>query len=265
MLDAINNRSGMIGLEDGANLPPIIYYHRVAPGADPDTGVTPEVFDSQMRVLKSVGFKGVSLRDGLKASGKSSAGMICITFDDGYQDNYDFAAPILEKYGFRGTIFCVTGKMGEKTGWADDPRWIGHLLMTPGEARSLSKRGFEIAAHSRTHPDLSSLTGTSLWEEVYGSREELEAMLGEAVETFCYPFGYYNDETMEVASRAGFLAARSTRRMSPGKKENLFDLPARSISGEMSLIRFMLTMSGYRIIEKMRNPFPPDLNSGPFI
>ncbi|EQD25082.1 MAG: polysaccharide deacetylase family protein [Nitrospirae bacterium] len=262
MLDALKRRSGMIALEGGKNLPPIIYYHRVAPGADPDTGVTPPAFDRQMGILKSLGFRGVSLREALKSDASSSAGMICITFDDGYQDNYAFAAPVLEKYGFRGTIYCVTGKMGEKTAWADDPRWVGHRLMTGSEARELAARGFEIAAHSRTHPDLSSLTGEELWTEVRGSREELEEVLGETVETFCYPYGFYNDETREAASRAGYRAARSTRRMRPGKTENLFDLPARSISGEMSLARFAVTVSGFRLLEGWRSPLPPVFSDG---
>ena len=257
MLDAIAKGSGMIALEEGANLPPLLYYHRVAPDADPDTGPVPEIFDRQMAILKSLGFRGVTLREALTAPADRSAGMIGITFDDGYRDNYEWAAPILEKYGFRGTIFCVTARLGEKTAWADDPRWVGHLLMTPGEARELSGRGFELAAHSRTHPDLTTLSGEALGDEVAGSRRELEDVLGERVMTFCYPYGFYYARTMEAARQAGYLAARSTRRMRPGKREDRFDLPARSISGEMSLLRFAVTAAGYALAEKFRRPVPP--------
>ena len=257
MFDAIAKGSGMIALEEGANLPPLLYYHRVAPGADPDTGPVPEVFDRQMALLKSLGFRGVTFREALTAPAEQSAGMIGITFDDGYLDNYEWAAPILEKYGFRGTIFCVTARLGEKTAWADDPRWVGHLLMTPTQARELSGRGFEIAAHSRTHPDLTTLSGESLRDEVAGSRRELEDVLGGAVETFCDPYGFYNAQTMEAARQAGYLAARSTRRMRPGKREDRFDLPARSISGEMSLPRFAATAAGYALAERFRRPAPP--------
>ena len=262
MLDALTRRSGMIALREGGNLPPLLYYHRVAPEADPDTGPVPEVFDRQMGLLKFLGFRGVSLREALTASPSDSAGMIGITFDDGYEDNYEWAAPILEKYGFRGTIFCVTGVLGQKTAWAEDPRWVGHPLMTPGQARELSRRGFEIAAHSRTHPDLTTLSGKELEDEVSGSRRELEDLLGEPVVTFCYPYGFYNEETKEEARKAGYLAARSTRRMTPGKGELQFDLPARSISGEMSLARFALTVAGYRLMEELRNPVAPAWASG---
>ena len=262
MLDALTRRSGMIALEEGGNLPPLLYYHRVAPGADPDTGPVPEIFDRQMGLLKSLGFRGVTLREALTVSGHESSGMIGLTFDDGYEDNYEWAAPILEKYDFRATIFCVTGVLGQKTAWAEDPRWVGHPLMTPDQARDLSRRGFEIAAHSRTHPDLTSLSGKALENEVSGSRCELEDLLGEPVVTFCYPYGFYNDRTKEAARKAGFLAARSTRRMTLGKREDQFDLPARSISGEMSLGRFALTVAGYRLMEGLREPVSPSWSSG---
>lgn len=244
----------MIALDEGANLPPIIYYHRVAPNADPDTGVTPDSFDRQMGILKRLGFQGVAMRDLWESGNGGKSGFICITFDDGYQDNYEWAAPILEKYGFRATIYCVTGKMGKKTAWAKDPRWVGHLLMRPEDARDLSRRGFEIAGHSRTHPDLSSLTGEDLWREIYGCREDLQEILGEKVNNFCYPYGFYNEETKETVRRAGYMTARSTRRMRPGRIENRYDLPARSISGEMSLGRFALTVTGFRVVEKSRKP-----------
>ena len=262
MFNALTRRSGMIALEEGSNLPPLLYYHRVAPGADPDTGPVPEVFDRQMAILKALGFKGVSLREALCAPREKNAGMIGITFDDGYQDNYEWAAPILEKYGFRGTIFCVTAVMGKKTAWAEDPRWVGHQLMTSSEARDLADRGFEIAAHSRTDPDLRTLSGDALHDEVAGSRKELEDILGRPVATFCYPYGFYNRETIEASRKAGFFAARSTRRMVPGKREHRFDLPARSISGEMSLSRFALTVTGYSLMERLRMPASPNWNLG---
>ena len=60
-----------------------------------------------------------------------------------------------------------------------------------------------------------------------------------------------------AARQAGYLAARSTRRMRPGKREDRFDLPARSISGEMSLPRFAATAAGYALAERFRRPAPP--------
>ena len=262
MFNAIKKGTGMIALEEGANLPPLLYYHRVAPGADPDTGPVPEVFDRQMSILKSLGFRGVTLREALTAPADKSSGMIGLTFDDGYRDNFEWAAPIMEKYGFRATIFCVTARLGQKSAWAEDPRWAGHLLMTSAEARELSRWGFEIGAHSRTHPDLTTLSGECLKDEVAGSRQELEDLLGEPVETFCYPYGIYNTHTMEAVHQAGFLAARSTRRMCPGRHEYRFDLPARSISGEMSLPRFAFTATGYALLETLRRPSSPRWSAG---
>lgn len=254
MLEVLKKQDGMIGLDDGSNLPPIIYYHRVAPKADPDTGVTPEIFDRQMGLLKSLGFLGVTIECALTAKPQESSRMIAVTFDDGYEDNYQWAAPILDRYGFRGSIFCVTRKLGELTDWSDDPRWVGHRLMTVTQAQELSREGFEIGAHTRNHADLSVTTGEALVDEIAGSRQDLEEMLGVPVPNFCYPYGRFSDEAREVVKKAGFRSGRSTRRMRPGRVESRFLLPARSISGEMSLFRYALTVTGYRMMEASRSP-----------
>ncbi|MHB1286628.1 MAG: polysaccharide deacetylase family protein [Leptospirales bacterium] len=237
----------IIKLNDGTTIDPIIYYHRVAPDADPDTGVTPETFDRQMGFLKRIGFHGVALRTVLEDA-PDSRRRIAITFDDGYRDNLEWAAPILEKYGFRATIFCISGKIGGVSNWDNDPRWVGHPLLTLSQMRELDQRGFEIGSHTRSHPDLSTLSDDAVEEELFRSREELENLLGRSVETLCYPYGRYSRHTPEIARKAGYRAARTTQRMVPGQVEDRFLLPARTISGEMSYARFCLTNSLFRIL-----------------
>lgn len=237
----------IIKLNDGTTLDPIIYYHRVAPGADPDTGVTPQVFDLQMSFLKRIGFHGVSLRTILDGN-SSSESNIAITFDDGYEDNLEWAAPILEKHGFRATIFCISGKPGGVSDWDKDPRWIGHPLLSVSQMRDLDQRGFEIGSHTRSHPDLSKLSDCEVEDELIGSRRELEDSLGRQVETFCYPYGRYSPSSPEIAKKAGYRAARTTRRISPGRIEDRYQLPARTISGEMSFPRFCATLVAFRVL-----------------
>lgn len=237
----------IIKLKDGTKIDPIIYYHRVAPEADPDTGVTPEIFDRQMHFLKGIGFRGVPLKT-ILTGGTSTDPRIAITFDDGYRDNLEWAAPILEKYGFRATIFCISGKPGGLSDWDKDPRWVGHPLLNVTQMRELDHRGFEIGSHTRTHPDLSMLSDQAVEEELVGSRMELEDMLGRSIETFCYPYGRYSPSSPEIARKAGYRAARTTQRMVPGRVEDRFLLPARTISGEMSYPRFCVTVTAFRFL-----------------
>jgi peptidoglycan/xylan/chitin deacetylase (PgdA/CDA1 family) len=238
----------IIKLKDGTIIDPIIYYHRVSPDADPDTGVTPEVFDRQMGFLKGIGFLGVPLKTILSDVPSTASRRIAITFDDGYSDNLEWAAPILEKYGFRATIFCISGKPGRLSDWDKDPRWVGHPLLDIKQMRELDQLGFEIGSHTRTHPDLSKLSDRAVEEELIGSRKELEDMLGRSVETFCYPYGRFSPTSPLIAKKAGYRAARTTKRMVPGRVEDRFLLPARTISGEMSYFRFCLTTTAFRFL-----------------
>ena len=80
-------------LPQGAFPFPILYYHRVAPGVDPRTGVTPETFRRQMGLLAALGYRGVSLFEALKlahgARPSSGPRPVVLTCDDGYLDNYE--------------------------------------------------------------------------------------------------------------------------------------------------------------------------------
>lgn len=231
----------MIRTFEGTLLPPILYYHRVSPGVPAAAGVEPSAFSHQMECLKRLGFEGVPLRD---AEANGTKKPIVITFDDGYMDNFLHAAPILESYGFRATIFCVSRKSGSVSDWTSEPVWAGIPLMNRGHLRELDRMGFEIGSHSRSHPDLSRLSLSEAREEIEGSRRDLEDLLGRAVETFCYPYGAFAKPTVEIVRSAGYRYARSVLPMRWGAKHDRYLLPCRSVSGRMPFVRF----AGYGLL-----------------
>src|SRR5882672_4606470 len=115
---------------------------------------------------------------------------LAITFDDGYRDNFDHAAPILEKLGLPATFFIVTQWMGtEVVPWWDREIGVRHPWMTWDQVKSLHQRGFELGAHTRTHVDLGSVTNREARTEILGARRELEEQLSASVELFAYPYG----------------------------------------------------------------------------
>lgn len=232
----------MIRTVDGDLLPPILYYHRVAPGVHPGVGVEPSEFSRQMSLLKRLGYEGISLRDVKGENGDRKT--VVITFDDGYLDNFQHAGPILQENGFRATIFCVSKKTGGLSDWTTDPVWSGLPLMDKGHLRELHRLGFEIGSHSRTHPDLSRLPVSEAREEIEGSRRDLEDLLGTSVETFCYPYGAFSEATIELVRGAGYRYARSVLRMKWGARYKRHLLPCRSVSGKMPFIRF----AGYSLL-----------------
>lgn len=227
--------------------PPILYYHRVAPDADPATGITPERFRSQMRWLFRLGLTGITLLRGLThGPGSGAFRPVVLTFDDGYADNYTYAAPIMEEFGFRGTIFFVAEKMGGTVDWTSDPVWKDHPLMSVAMARDLVSRGFEAGSHTLTHPDLRTLSDADARREIAESRPALAGTLSCGISTFCYPYGSYEERHLPMVREAGYIGARTVERTRFGQEFNPWRLPCRPVSGRMGLPRFVLTAASWR-------------------
>jgi peptidoglycan/xylan/chitin deacetylase (PgdA/CDA1 family) len=133
---------------------------------------------------------------------------VVITFDDGYRDNYDCAAPILAEYGVPATFFIVVNAMGT----AMEVPWDEHVRgrvpwMDWGQVRELRALGFEIGSHTLTHPDLGQVRGEAAWHEISESRAKLADALGEDVTAFAYPFGgreNLSEENRELVRKAGY-------------------------------------------------------------
>ena len=145
---------------------------------------------------------------------ESTAGMLVITHDDGYRDNYEVAAPILSKLGLPATIFVSSGFVGTDTvAWWD--REIEEPLgwMTWDQVRSLRDAGFEIGAHTVTHADLGKVSGDEAWHELTASKHALETALSKTIDLFAYPYGgdaNMSDENRERIPQAGFRCCLSS-------------------------------------------------------
>lgn len=145
--------------------------------------------------------------------GASVAGLLAVTFDDGYRDNFENAAPILRSLGLPATFFVVSDFMEtDAVAWWDrgcdpPPPW-----MTWEQVRRLHDEGFTIGAHTRTHANLGEVTGERARWEIFGSRQELESRLGAPVELFAYPYGRpdnMTEQNRELVRQAGFRCCAS--------------------------------------------------------
>jgi peptidoglycan/xylan/chitin deacetylase (PgdA/CDA1 family) len=170
----------------------IVTFHRVQ-DTDAAEGLTVGVrlFEEYCRFFKRH-FNVVSLAqlvDKLE-QGASLNRELAITFDDGYRDNFDHAAPVLEKLGLPATFFIVTQWIGtDVVPWWDRDEGVRYPWMTWDQVRSLHERGFEFGAHTQTHVDLGTVTEIEAREEILGARRELEERLGKPAEMFAYPYG----------------------------------------------------------------------------
>ena len=184
-------------------LPVLLYHHVGFPGARREDAaragvseddlesltVTPAKFARQMRWLHRRGYTAITPRQWL--AWRTGGGLlpekpVLLCFDDAYADIGVHALPVLEQYGFQSAIFVITKLLGGLNAWEGLP------TMSVEQIKYWTARGMEIGAHSRTHPELTAISGDLLVGEVAGSKEDLlEAALDPV--SFAYPFGCYDD------------------------------------------------------------------------
>ncbi|MFJ9444568.1 polysaccharide deacetylase family protein [Kitasatospora sp. NPDC101235] len=140
----------------------------------------------------------------------TAAGMVGLSFDDGYRDFVEEAMPALTEYGFTATVYVVAGRLGGSNDW--DEQGPRKPLMTAGEVREAADAGMEIGSHGLTHRRLAGLGTQDLAAQVSDSRHALEDLTGRAVEGFCYPYGSLDAAAVEAVTQAGYAYACAVSR-----------------------------------------------------
>jgi len=185
----------------------ILFYHRVSDDADP-LAVTPRRFREHMELLAAEDYEVLGLSEAfdLLEAGRLTARTIALNFDDGFRDVADNAVPVLERLGFRATVFVPTGVVAGTAAfpwYSQQPPLLGwDEIVQLDRAGSLS---FE--AHSVTHPNLLLLSDDVSRQEIEQSKIELEARLGRQVDAFCYPAGLFGERERACVAAAGFRLA----------------------------------------------------------
>jgi peptidoglycan/xylan/chitin deacetylase (PgdA/CDA1 family) len=186
---------------------PILVYHSIAPthpGQNREQrllDVDTSMFRQQMFYLVANKYNVVPLSavvDAVQGHGTIPPNSVAITFDDGWLSQFENALPILEQLHFTATFFIITHQVGQ-----------GALFMGLGDVKELQREGMTIASHSQTHPDLSKVSASQLRNEVVGSRQDLQKMLGVSPDLFAYPYGCWNNRVAAVVKSAGYRGARA--------------------------------------------------------
>jgi len=227
---------------------PILAYHNVdhAPSGIrlARLYVTPEQFERQMWTLRRLGLRGVSVSDGLATlSSNDGRGLVILTFDDGYVDNLEHAAPILKKYGFTATCYVVANRIDSHNVWDSAYLGVKKATMNAAQLQAWLAAGMEVGSHTCTHPRLDQLDVATAAQEIEQSRSVLTSLLGVPVEHFCYPYGRFNESTAELVKRAGYRSAVASLRGIARRQDDVFRLPRASIHGDGSWIKFLLKVT----------------------
>jgi peptidoglycan/xylan/chitin deacetylase (PgdA/CDA1 family) len=210
---------------------PILTYHQV--DHTPPRGaayrslvVTPAAFSRQMGLLRTLGYRGLSMSALLPyLRGEKQGKVVGITLDDGYLNNLEHAMPVLRRHGFSATCYVVSGQLGGSNVWDQAKGVAPQRLMDAQQLKAWLAGGQEVGAHTRNHVDLLACDDATAREEIAGCRRDLEQWLGAEVRHFCYPYGFHRPEHARMVRDSSFETATTTVRSRAGEADDLFELP----------------------------------------
>ena len=179
----------------------ILTYHSIDPSGSM-ISTSEETFRRHVKWLANGPVSVVSVQELLTLGDDVDA--VALTFDDGFANFGETAAPLLADVGLSAMVFVVTDCVGGTNSWEIR---IGSSvpllpLMDWHQLSYLHERGFTIAAHTRTHANLERLSGTDLKGEVSGSAERIKDELGFWPKGFAYPFGTTSPPAVREVSQA---------------------------------------------------------------
>ncbi len=177
---------------------PILEYHVL--GSPPEGAPYPELyvgrtdFEKQMDWLEQQGYEAVTLeqvQESWYGDGTLPPKPVVISFDDGYRPQFTFALPTLRKHGWAG-VLNLKAEGSE---------------LYESNVEAMIAAGWELAAHTIHHLDLTELGPEELKEEVAGSRKILQETFKVPVNNFCYPAGQYDETVIKAVEAAGYTGA----------------------------------------------------------
>jgi peptidoglycan/xylan/chitin deacetylase (PgdA/CDA1 family)/GT2 family glycosyltransferase len=219
----------------------LLCYHKFSP-ASGERGmyiIPTDRFERQLEVLKSAGYRFVTLRDCINAWKRDEAPggrTAIITIDDGRAGLTELAAPILRREGIPALLYVVRDSIGEPG------------FLNADQIKSLARDGWEIGSHSLSHPHLTTLGEERQREEIAASRPALSDVAGHLPETFAYPYGDCDATSERLAEEAGYAAALGIEKGYVYLHTSPFNLPRFVVSGRWPLWFFkLIVLSGIKV------------------
>jgi peptidoglycan/xylan/chitin deacetylase (PgdA/CDA1 family) len=172
---------------------PILMYHSISDAAECGhpyfhINTSCRVFADHLALLSRVGYRTATLDDAIRdlyGAPDAAALTTVLTFDDGYEDFYTHAFPLLARYGATAIMFVPTAYIGPSS-----RQFKGRRCLSWSQVRELRRAGIEFGSHTVTHPQLHAVTPRQLRDEITQSKQELEYRLGEPVHSFSYPYAF---------------------------------------------------------------------------
>lgn len=226
---------------------PVLLYHRVVNSKN-DTGkhkiyVYKNRFESQLQYLKKSGFETLTFRDLLNNNNHDWNKKIILSFDDGYEDNYDIAFPLLKNYGFKAVIFLVTKQ--KDNSWGRSEGEPVFRMMSEKQIREMSDYGIEFGGHTQYHPNLTKVSEEEANKEIEGCKRDIERITQKECVSFAYPFGAVNETVKSIVKSSGYRFGLATTSGTSVFSDDLFEIRRIEVRPQNKLSKFKFKASGY--------------------
>ena len=194
---------------------PILMYHAVhvmdpSEASNANLIVDPDLFEAQIKALSKAGYYFLTPEEAYKAFTENALPakkVVWLTFDDGNEDFYTIAYPILKKYKAKATNNVITGFV--KKGNAGN--------LTVKQMKEMMAHGMSFQSHTVNHPDLSATEKATQKVELTDSIDFLENKLNTKVNTIAYPSGRYNQTTLDLAKKTYKLGLTTNEGLASAK------------------------------------------------
>tara|TARA_B100001093_G_scaffold197636_1_gene190030 strand:- start:448 stop:1242 length:795 start_codon:yes stop_codon:yes gene_type:complete len=230
----------------------IMMYHMISEqlnsGKKSGLRVSPDMFEKQLKWFTDNNWKFIKMSEIEKY--KDHEKVVAITFDDGYEDNYLKALPLLKKYKACATLYLVLDRNNNDWSIKKNPKHNSGALVRETKVsdeqifKMLDSDVFELGGHTITHPYLLNADTKEKEREILGCKTELEAKFNTNVKSFAYPFGQYDSEDKQIVHDSDFDTAVTTKegvaclndkyelkRIKASGKDKFFEFKLRVIKG----------------------------------
>ena len=226
---------------------PVLMYHSISDDGQ-KMSVSKHNFYKQAKIMLKLGFKSVNLKDIFNDKSKKK---FVITFDDGYQDVFTNAYPILKELNLKATCFFVINKIGKYNEWdSNKSDYKKRNIMNDDQILQWYKSGLEVGSHSLDHENLIKVNDTKKREQIIMSKLILKEKYNIDVKSFSYPFGQFDDDCVKIIKQNYEYAVTTKRSRFKTKIFETSKIPRVPINSDTTIFKFLIkTLTIYEDIK----------------